>query len=49
MKTLIYGGTVVDPASHTNEKKNLLIENGKILRTEKPQAELPPADRVAHL
>lgn len=46
MKTLIYGGTVVDPASHTNEKKNLLIEDGKILRTEKPQAELPQADRV---
>lgn len=43
MKTLIYGGTVVDPASHTNEKKNLLIEDGKIAwvgeLSHKPQAD----------
>ena len=30
MKTLIYGGHVIDPANRVNGKLNLLIENGKI-------------------
>ena len=30
MKTLIYGGHVIDPLSRVNGKLNLLIENGKI-------------------
>ena len=30
MKTLIFGGHVVDPANRVNSKLNLLIEDGKI-------------------
>ena len=30
MKTLIYGGHVIDPANRVNSKLNLLIEDGKI-------------------
>ena len=30
MKTLIYGGHVVDPANRVDAKLNLLIDNGKI-------------------
>ena len=30
MRTLIYGGHVIDPANRVNGKLNLLIENGKI-------------------
>ena len=30
MKTLIYGGHVVDPANRVNGKLNILIEDGKI-------------------
>ena len=41
MKTLIYGGHVVDPANGVNSKLNLLIENGKIawIGTSMPEAE----------
>lgn len=41
MKTLIYGGLVVDPASRTHERKNILIEDGKIreVTSGEPQAE----------
>ena len=41
MKTLIYGGRVVDPANHVDAKLNLLMENGKItwVGTEMPQAD----------
>lgn len=30
MRTIIYGGHVIDPANHVNGKLNLLIEDGKI-------------------
>ena len=30
MKTLIYGGHVIDPANHVSGKLNILVENGKI-------------------
>ena len=41
MKTLIYGGRVIDPANRVDGLLNLLIEDGKILwaGTEKPAAE----------
>ncbi len=34
MKTLLYGGTVIDPANHINEKRDLLTENGTIVWSE---------------
>ena len=41
MKTLIFGGHVVDPANRVNSKLNLLIEDGKIawVGTGKPEAD----------
>ncbi len=41
LKTLIYGGRVIDPANRVDGKLNLLIENGKItwIGTTMPQAE----------
>ena len=30
MKTLIYGGQVIDPANRVNGKLNILVEDGKI-------------------
>ena len=40
MKTLIYGGHVIDPANRVDGKLNLLVENGKIIwvGTGKPEA-----------
>jgi len=43
MKTLIYGGHVVDPANRVNGKLNLLIEDGKILWA---GTAMPEADRT---
>ena len=43
MKTLIYGGHVIDPANRVNGKLNLLIENGKIAWAGKT---MPETDRV---
>ena len=43
MKTLIYGGHVIDPANRVNGKLNLLIENGKITWA---GTATPEADRV---
>ena len=42
MKTLIYGGHVIDPANRVNGKLNLLIENGKIAWA---GTAMPDADR----
>lgn len=42
MKTLIYGGYVIDPANRVNGKLNLLIEDGKIAWA---GISLPEADR----
>lgn len=41
MKTLIFGGHVIDPANRVNSKLNLLIEDGKIawVGTGKPEAD----------
>ena len=45
MKTLIVGGTLIDPLSHVHAKLNLLVNGGKIeCCTEK----LPHADRMIH-
>ena len=30
MKTLIYGGLVIDPANHVNAKLNVMLEDGKV-------------------
>lgn len=30
MKTLIYGGQVIDPANHLVGQYNILLENGKV-------------------
>ena len=43
MKTLIYGGHVIDPANHVDGKLNILIENGKIAWAGKT---MPEADRT---
>ena len=43
MKTLIYGGRVIDPANRVDGKLNILIENGKIAWVGK---EMPEADRT---
>ena len=43
MKTLIYGGRVIDPANRVDGKQNILIENGKIAWVGK---EMPEADRT---
>ena len=41
MKTLIYGGHVIDPANRVDGQLNLLIENGKIawVGRERPEAD----------
>ena len=41
MKTLIFGGHVIDPANRVNGKLNILVENGKIawVGTGKPEAD----------
>ena len=43
MKTLIYGGRVIDPANHVDSKLNLLIEDRKIAWVGK---EMPEADEM---
>ena len=43
MKTLIFGGHVIDPANRVNGKLNILIEDGKIAWAGK---DMPPADRT---
>ena len=43
MKTLIYGGHVIDPANGVNSKLNLLIEDGKIAWT---GTSVPEADET---
>ena len=43
MKTLIYGGRVIDPANHVDGKLNLLIEDGRIAWA---GTGLPVADRT---
>ena len=43
MKTLIFGGHVIDPANRVNGKLNILIEDGKIAWAGKGQ---PEADRI---
>ena len=43
MKTLIWGGWVIDPANGINEQRNLLVEDGKILWAGK---EMPEAHRT---
>lgn len=45
MKTLIVGGTLVDPLNHVHSKLNLLIDGSKI---ECCTREIPAADRVIH-
>lgn len=42
MKTLIYGGRVIDPADGVDSKLNVLLEDGKIATV---CADEPPADR----
>ena len=42
MKTLIYGGHVIDPANRVNSKLNLLVEDGRIVWI---GTEMPDADR----
>lgn len=41
MRTLIYGGRVIDPANKVDGKLNLLLENGKIagVTTDRPKAD----------
>jgi N-acyl-D-amino-acid deacylase len=43
MRTIIYGGHVIDPANHINGKLNLLIEDGKIAWA---GTGMPEADRM---
>ena len=43
MKTLIYGGHVVDPKNGIDGPRNLLLEKGKVIWT---GTEMPEADRV---
>ena len=43
MRTIIYGGHVIDPANHVNGKLNLLIEDGKIAWA---GTGMPEADRM---
>ena len=43
MRTIIYGGHVIDPANHVNGKLNLLIEDGKIAWV---GTGMPEADRM---
>ena len=43
MKTLIFGGHVIDPANKVDAFLNLLVEDGKIAWAGK---EMPEADRL---
>lgn len=43
MKTLIYGGHLIDPANHINSRQNLLLEDGKVLWVGNT---MPAADRL---
>ncbi len=43
MRTLISGGRVIDPATHTDAELNILIENGKVCLVTR---DTPSADRV---
>ena len=43
MKTLIYGGRVIDPANRVDGKLNILIENGKVAWVGK---DMPEADKT---
>jgi N-acyl-D-amino-acid deacylase len=45
VKTLIAGGTLIDPLSHVHAKLNLLLDGGKIACCTE---EMPDADRVIH-
>lgn len=42
MKTLIYGGRVIDPANRVDSQQNILLENGKVAWAGR---EMPQADR----
>ena len=48
MKRLLQGGRVIDPASHTDEQMDLLIENGKISQLGK-NIHFPPDTEVLNL
>ena len=41
MKTLIFGGRIIDPENHIDGKYNLLLENGKVawIGTAMPEAD----------
>ena len=41
MKTLIFGGRVIDPANHIDGNYNILLENGKVawIGTDRPEAD----------
>ena len=43
MKTLIFGGHVIDPANRVDGKLNILVEDGKVAWV---GTELPEADRT---
>ncbi len=42
MRTLIYGGRLIDPANRIDSRLNLLVENGRVSRV---TSDLPEADR----
>lgn len=46
MKTLLRGGTVIDPANHRNGKADLMIEDGRIARIGEDAGGAAAADRV---
>ena len=43
MKTLIYGGRLIDPANRVDGRLNLLIEDGKVADVTR---DMPQADRL---
>ena len=42
MRTLIYGGRLIDPANRVDSRLNLLIEDGRVVRvtSDMPQADM---------
>lgn len=48
MKTIIKGGRVINPATNTDEVRDIVIENGIVIKSEKNIADLSDVDKTIH-
>ena len=46
MKTIIKGGRVINPATNTDEVRDVIIENGIVIKSEKNIADLSDIDKI---